>query len=172
MEAKGLEQLAKVKLSSRTSGTGTFIATSINEENDVSYREIQGDLGEPFDPSYLDEFKQEDDDYLWDGEIGYCKKLNTLTRYIRKAGMKGEWDMRSGQFTLTRIKERNKVTATGRKSKKMEVYFKQDAFMWVDDDTHEYVVDIYYGDGSKELYRGTHVKEAIETALDWQSFNI
>lgn len=172
MEAKGLEQLEKLKLSDRKNGTGTFIATSISDNNEVSYREIQGDLGEQFDPSYLDIYKQKEDDYLWYGEIGYCKKLNTLTRHIHKTGIKGTWDMRSEQFIVVRTKERNKITSTGRKSKKMEVYFQQDAFMWVDDETHEYVVDIYWGDDSKELYRGTHVKEAIETAMDWQSFKI
>ena len=173
MEAKGIENLTQVKVSLPKHGNGTFIATYLGEDNEVGYRELSGDLGEPFDPSYLEGASQELRDYLFPGEIGYCKKLNTLTKYIRKSGIIGKWDDKNGQFVVTRKIERNMRTRTGRISKRMEVCFNQDAYMWVDDDTHEYVVDIAVGfDDSKEFYRGTHVRDAVATAVDWQHFDI
>lgn len=173
MEAKGIDKLAQLKVSVPRYGKGTFVATYLGEDNQVGYREVQGDLGEPFDPNYLEGTKQELHDYLFSGEIDYCKKMNTLANHIRKSGIIGSWDDKVGQFVVVRQIEKNIRTKTGKVTDRKEIVLRNEAYMWVDDETHEYVVDVAWGvDGSIEHYRGTHVREAISTALDWQMFNI
>ena len=144
---------------------------------------------EPYDPDYIVDGKifgksvrevfglgeKEQESYLLKGEEAYVKKVGILSKAIRKRKLtEGSWDSANEWYVICRKRVLYpKWVPTdcygSRNFRKYAKTIENVAYLYVDYDSHEYILD---NEDGKEFYRGKRCCKCMDAVDEWLDFNI
>ena len=161
---KKTEKTFEELLEGVTNTKGVSVTQLLNERPreiepfDVNYLLASGTtvdvLGNKVDLTKLGFKEDKQVDPLYHGEEKYCRRVEILTKYLRKFGIRGEW--------------------TDDETFEIERYigdseYPQVACFYVDYDYDEYVFQTASIKNDGIVYQGTRVSHCIEAGLKWLS---